>query len=285
MVSSAWARKRPGCHWGVLLVLVTLPAVRADERPTGAAGPQSAAATTAVRVRVDGKTLTGKVRATDVASALDELGVKLSALDRVAPPAGAALPKGAAIVVTRVQRREVIESRPVPFGREFQYSEELRAGLRKTVKEGQEGKQERVYEVWCRDGKETLRKLVRENPVEPPQNEVVLIGALQTSVSRAMPRPRKVIVMEATGYSPGPQSCGKYANGRTATGLRAQYGVVAVDPRIIPFGTRLFVEGYGYAIAADTGSAIKGKKIDLCHATHQTALAVGRRKAKVYLLD
>jgi 3D (Asp-Asp-Asp) domain-containing protein len=269
----------------VLLVLLTLPLARADDKAAGAGGLQPAAATTSVRVRVDGKTVTGRVRATEVASALDELGIKLSALDRVAPLAGAALPKGAAIVVTRVQRREVAESRPVPFGREYQYSEELRAGLRKTLKQGREGRKARVYEVWCRDGKETLRKLLREDPVEAPQNEVVLIGALQTSASRGMPRPRKAMEMEATGYSPGPQSCGKYADGRTACGLRAQYGVVAVDPRIIPFGTRLFVEGYGYAIAADTGSAIKGKKIDLCHATHKTALAVGRHKVTVYLLD
>ena len=56
-------------------------------------------------------------------------------------------------------------------------------------------------------------------------------------------------------------------------------------PRAPPFGTRLYVEGYGYAIAADTGSAIKGMKIDLCHPTHERALKEGRKKVKVYLLD
>jgi len=94
-------------------------------------------------------------------------------------------------------------------------------------------------------------------------------------------RTGRVLVMVATGYSP--QEPG--LTDSTATGLRAQHGVVAVDPRVIPLGTRVYVEGYGNAIAGDTGSAIKGNRIDLCFDTLAECNAYGKRTVKVEILD
>lgn len=91
--------------------------------------------------------------------------------------------------------------------------------------------------------------------------------------------------MEATAYDPGPISCGPHATGHTSVGLHAGYGIVAVDPRVIPLGTRLYVEGYGFAVAADIGSAIKGNRIDLGYPTYRSALQFGRHKVRVYLLS
>jgi 3D (Asp-Asp-Asp) domain-containing protein len=93
-------------------------------------------------------------------------------------------------------------------------------------------------------------------------------------------------VMEATAYYPGPESCGIYArNGRTYTGKKAGFGTVAVDKRVIPLGTKLYIEGYGYAEATDIGGAIKGNRIDLCFETYREAEMFGRRKVKVYILE
>lgn len=63
-------------------------------------------------------------------------------------------------------------------------------------------------------------------------------------------------------------------------------GVAAVDTRVIPLGTKLYVEGYGYCIAADTGGAIKGNRIDLCYGTHSAALSsgFGHKNVKVYII-
>lgn len=91
----------------------------------------------------------------------------------------------------------------------------------------------------------------------------------------------KVMFMMATGYSP--QEPG--LSDATASGLKAQRGVVAVDPRVIPLGTRLYIEGYGSAIAADTGSAIKGNRIDLCFDTLEEVKNYGKRKVRVEILD
>jgi 3D (Asp-Asp-Asp) domain-containing protein len=85
----------------------------------------------------------------------------------------------------------------------------------------------------------------------------------------------------ATGYSakqPGLDST-------TATGALARRGVVAVDPSVIPLGTRMFVPGYGYAVAADTGGAVKGAHVDLCFDTVAEAVDWGRRSVTIVILD
>ena len=93
---------------------------------------------------------------------------------------------------------------------------------------------------------------------------------------------KKVLTLSATGYGPGEN--GAWGN-RTATGGRVRYGVVAVDPRVIKLGTRLWVEGYGECVAADTGGAIKGLRIDLAFDSDRTANAYGRRTVRVVFLD
>lgn len=92
----------------------------------------------------------------------------------------------------------------------------------------------------------------------------------------------RLMTMVATAYCPN-RCCGS-SGGRTATGRRAEYGIVAVDPRVIPLGTTLYVDGYGFAIAADTGRKIKGARIDLCFPTHREASRFGRRTVKVLLV-
>ena len=73
--------------------------------------------------------------------------------------------------------------------------------------------------------------------------------------------------------------------GKTATGIPAAKGVIAADPRVIPLGTRVYVDGYGEAIAADVGSAIKGNRIDVCFDTHEEAWSWGVKQTKVYILS
>ncbi len=99
--------------------------------------------------------------------------------------------------------------------------------------------------------------------------------------SRGTERYSAVLTMEASAYLP---SDGGGA-GITASGMVARYGVVAVDPSVIPLGTRLYIPGYGVAIAADTGGAIRGNMIDLCMEDYGSAMAFGRRNIQVYVLD
>lgn len=92
----------------------------------------------------------------------------------------------------------------------------------------------------------------------------------------------KVLTMNATAYTPDPAENGGYST--TAMGTPLRRGVVAVDRRVIPLGTKLYIEGYGYARAEDTGGAIKGNKIDLLFETKAESRKFGRRNVKVYIL-
>lgn len=94
-----------------------------------------------------------------------------------------------------------------------------------------------------------------------------------------------VLEMEASAYYPGPESTGVWADGFTSAGLPAGYGVVAVDPDVIPLGTLLYIPGYGVAVAGDVGSAIKGLKVDLGFDTYREALLFGRRPVEVYVVS
>lgn len=100
--------------------------------------------------------------------------------------------------------------------------------------------------------------------------------------------------MEATAYTSSYSDTGKNpgdpAFGITASGTRAKVGTVAVDPSVIPLGTKLYIKDingqkdYGYAVAEDTGGAIKNIKIDLYFNTEDEAIQFGRREVKVYIL-
>jgi 3D (Asp-Asp-Asp) domain-containing protein len=111
----------------------------------------------------------------------------------------------------------------------------------------------------------------------PPRNLAEAMAA--TGVRKLV----AVYAMVATAYTA--DSAQAVPTGRTATGMQAHYGVVAVDPRVIRLGSRVFIEGYGTAIAADTGGAIVGNRIDLCMDSLRSAINWGRQPVKVYVLQ
>lgn len=93
----------------------------------------------------------------------------------------------------------------------------------------------------------------------------------------------RVLSMNATAYTANPAENG--GSTRTAMGTQVRVGVAAVDPNVIPLGTKLYIEGYGYATAEDTGGAIKGNKIDLVFGSTGEAYNFGRRQVTVYVLN
>lgn len=111
------------------------------------------------------------------------------------------------------------------------------------------------------------------------------LAAIRERIARIQPSGVTLtgeVSMVATAYFAG--GGGLNGNGITATGLRARKGIVAVDPRVIPLGTVVYIEGYGQALAADTGGWIKGNRIDLCYDSLEECYRYGRRKIYVYLV-
>ena len=146
------------------------------------------------------------------------------------------------------------------------------------------------------DGKEVKRLLVGNKLVVTPEDRIVEYGTIPIyTTSRGENfRYKKVLEMKATAYTASYEDTGKTPDhpyfGITYTGMKVRKGVVAVDPKVIPLGTKLYVEGignvpdYGYAIAADIGSAVKGNIIDLYMEDRKAVERWGVQKVKVYIL-
>jgi 3D (Asp-Asp-Asp) domain-containing protein len=181
--------------------------------------------------------------------------------------------------------RSITQREPIPYSTLRKATSQLRSGVSRTVRNGVNGEKEVRFKVVTRpDGVELRRDKVSERVVKKPVDEIVQEGQRATLPSRGYFSGRRMLTMIPTTYDP--YHCGGDGRGITATGLKARYGVVAVDPRFIPLGTRLYVEGYGYAIAADTGGAIKGNRIDLCvDSKHQARGITSFRPLHVYIID
>ncbi|MCL1843285.1 MAG: 3D domain-containing protein [Defluviitaleaceae bacterium] len=142
-------------------------------------------------------------------------------------------------------------------------------------------------------GIETSREIVNEEIIAYPIDAILDIGTGWLGALTDVTAPDfhyfRRVRMEATAYTAYYCCTGKHPGdpwfGITASGRRVEHGVVAVDRNIIPLGTRLYVEGYGFAIAADVGGAIQGYKIDLYMYTIDEARRFGRRFLYVWILD
>jgi len=144
---------------------------------------------------------------------------------------------------------------------------------------GTGGVRERIFRLTYEDGRLVSRLLVSDSMVEPPAEDALAVGK-----SAYRGGAMNEFYMEATAYSPTVQETDSDP-WTTASGMKSGHGVVAVDPRVIALGSKLYVEGYGYAIAGDTGGAIKGNRIDVFfYATDETA-RWGRRWVRVFVLS
>ena len=176
-----------------------------------------------------------------------------------------------------------IETRIVEVPVEVQYErvDTLPKGEEKVLQEGAVGLDEVEEEIHYKQGDVIDTKELQRKTITPMQPKVVQVGTREVEVSRSYDRVREVITMEATAYLPTDGG----GDGITATGIRARHGVVAVDPNVIPLGTRVYIPGYGEAIAADTGGDIVGNRIDVVLEDYGSAMQFGRRTVDVYILS
>jgi 3D (Asp-Asp-Asp) domain-containing protein len=234
-----------------------------------------------VNIEVDGQVLAVRVAGGDVAEALQVAGVELGEEDECSPAPGEAVEPNMTITVHRVETRTVVQQEPIRARSRVVPNRSLRAGITYIKQHPQDGLKELTYRVTFRDGKVASRELLGANVLQPVKDKLIHVGGGATRLpSRGgYFTGRRVMKMVATGYPA--MVCG---TGRTYLGLKATRGIVAVDPRIIPLGARVHVEGYGEALAADIGSAIKGNRIDLCFPTFREANRYGKKSVTVRIL-
>jgi 3D (Asp-Asp-Asp) domain-containing protein len=265
-----------------------------------ALAPPPACAQTEITFQLENDTFTHPTDGATLREVFAELGMELPG-DYLAelhlnldgkPPSLVTLPR---LAVARVERRENI-SPPIKY-MTLPTQDEPRIEISEPGAPGErivsaayfflagEPAGERHRSEWVRKPKPrvvAVYKVVDEGYM-PSVEEILRLDKLSSREFKPPVRYKRKVTMEATAFDPtvggsDPGAC-------TASGLKAKYGVVAVDPKVIPLGTRLFIEGYGYAIAGDVGGAIKGNKIDLCFSTIKECYEFGRRDVVVYILD
>lgn len=161
---------------------------------------------------------------------------------------------------TALLTETITENETIPFTSRKIPDGSMNAGASTITQRGSNGTVTRTFSVETYYGEEVARTLVSEERVEPVE-EIVVYGTKPVNIDTgngSFAYTRQLTVW-ATSYDGNCKGC----SGRTATGTPVHHGICAVDPRVIPLGTRFYVPGYGACLAADTGGAIKGNKIDV----------------------
>jgi uncharacterized protein YabE (DUF348 family) len=250
-----------------------------------------------VLVYVDGKKLTIQTAENTVKDVLNKEGIVLNEKDKISPSLEDKISSGTQIKIVRVVEKKITVEEKVAYRTIRKTDTNLEKGATKVLQDGVDGEKEITFNVVYEDGKEVSRTKVREIIKAQPINKVVAVGTLSWfTPSRGGQRVYyvKKFRMKATCYTSDYASTGKNPGdlgfGITATGTKARrvpkgYSTVAVDPSIVPLGTRLYVEGYGFAIAEDIGGAIKGHRIDLYFNPNSHELRKwGKRIVDVYVI-
>jgi len=259
---------------------------------------------------------------TTVADFLKKQDIELSDLDRLEANEQELVTPNAVVKIVRVEKVIDVVEESANFAVETRSDSSLLKGREKVVQTGENGKVARKFEVLKENGKEVSREIVEETTIKEPKKKIVAIGtkvlvasaskstsettsksksttSKTTSASKSKPKAGvgvsrnnsaapsggKEFYVSATAYTAKCNGC----SGITRTGINLNSNpnakVIAVDPSIIPLGSKVWVEGYGYAVAGDTGGAIKGNKIDLHVPTKADAYKFGRRQVKIKIIN
>ena len=220
---------------------------------------------TPLRLAVGGKAAVDvHTQAKTVAELLDERGLKLAERDSVEPALATRLSEGMTVAVTVVGERVEVEEWALSYQTFYREAPDLLVGEYAETQAGVDGYVHREYSVVYENGVEVDRTLVLAETV-PPTHQVIAQGTavpVPVAVAAAVTAPSgqcgRTLTVWATWYT-----AASAGGGSTATGTTVRKGTVAVDPRLIHLGTSLYIPGYGYGVAEDTGGAVVGNIIDL----------------------
>ena len=228
--------------------------------------------------------------ALDVATLLSQHEILLGPNDRIFPRLDRALEPQSVVRISRIaQWMANVRERTAPIV-EHRLSFLLAPMASKVVSAGSPLIREKLVRFRrVDDNPHVERTVIRSRVIASGKPKVVVSGIIayeayarivQRGFQKTIRLANSAFRMVATAYTANCYGC----SGTTAIGMRAGHGIVAVDPRVIPLGTHLYIPGYGHALAGDTGGAIRGHRIDLGFESNADAMLFGRREVQVYVL-
>lgn len=251
-----------------------------------------------VHVLLDGGFVSPVVSEGTVEQALEQSGISLGEEDIVTPSLDTPVGDGLVVTVKRVTYRETTKTEEIPYTTVTKESDTVSKGSYRVTTVGETGQREVVVRDKLVDGIVKESETVDSGIVKQPVAEVKLVApAEKEEVEEVSASPtftdkngkqvtyKKLLKGKTTAYTSN--------GGRTATGKPAQVGYVAVDPKVIPYGTKLYITSpngkvvYGYAEAADTGGAMLSGRVmvDLYYDTESQCNSFGVRNMLIYILD
>ena len=242
-----------------------------------------------ITVVVDGVPRTLRSAAANVADLLNQQAVVFDRHDRVSPDLAGAIENDSVVTVSHVESWTETVRKKLVAKVVKRWAFTLPIGQTKVVDPGSPGIAETAYAVTRTADRKALRRTAlvsrvlrapRARIVAEGIGEFALSGLAEQGVRGTLRLASSALSMVATAYTASCYGC----SGTTASGRPAGHGIVAVDPRVIPLGTRMYIPGYGRAVAGDTGGAIRGNRIDLGFNSTAQAFQFGRRPVTVYLI-
>lgn len=238
-----------------------------------------------VTVSDNGETYTLNTGAATAEELAASAGITLDEDDETEPSRDTLITEPTEIEVIHVEKVEKQKTVSVDYETVTKKTKKLERGTTKVKQKGRKGEAVKTYELVYRNGELSEKNLISREVTKEPTDKIVLEGTSQPTVKTSSGKLAytQCISVEATAYSGG---------GTTASGMAAGVGRIAVDPSVIPLGTQLYITSadgsswvYGTAVAADTGGAIKGNRIDLYFNSESECESFGRQGALVYILE
>ena len=249
---------------------------------------------------------------------LKRAGITLAEQDQVSVPLDSLTYDGQIIILTKTQIVEETYEAEIPYETVYFYDSSLPEGQEKVLTQGAAGLMSYTVNATYVNGIKTGHSVTSETVVQPVVNEIVAIGGeapeptivitdeVQEAMDQAAETGKPVIlsglivtpdgelltygkegVFRATAYHNSDPGCTIW----TATGTLCRVGAIAVDPKVIPYGTEMYIVSndgryiYGYAVAEDCGGSIKGNRIDLYYDSVEECNRFGIRDCTVYFLN
>lgn len=236
----------------------------------------------------------------NVEDVLAEQNIKYDKDDIISLPLDQKISDGDKIEVIEVTEKTIKENKEIPFEVNIVEDKDILKGETKVEVEGQPGNNELLYKITYHNGKQVEKKFIEEVVLTEPVDKVIKKGTkveLQVASSRgeitrvkstsysnssskgnssSSNSNRKHISVVATAYT---------GNSITSTGINPKWGTIAVDPSVIPYGTKVYIPQFDKIfIAEDCGSAIKGNKIDIYMNDEEAVKNWGRKRIDIYIV-
>lgn len=242
-----------------------------------------------IAIRFNGENIIVNSYCDTVKDLLEENNINYDEDDIIYPSISSKLKDNMEIKITYVQQMEISEHSRIAYETEVKKDSSLPKGTTKVTQEGKEGRKTIIYEEVYYDKELVSRLMTKEIIREEPTKQVIVKGTGTIQIASSLTTSKKLssskqnsnvsknkMLVSATAYSGG---------SITATGTRPRWGTIAVDPRIIPYGTKVYIPKLNMTfIAEDCGGGIKGNKIDIFMNSSSQCYNWGVRSLEIYIV-